>query len=239
MSHQDVAPCGIQPQVADGHPHRVGVGLHLLLGAVEAHLGRLEEGQQIHVHRAVGVLQGDGADLAGVYRGQVDAAVPHQPAAKGQPLGAVMVAADDEYLGVQPGQAYQELVKQLHGRGGRHGLVIDVPGQQHPIRALLLDPAQGLLQDMGLILQHGETVDPLAQVQVGQMDELHGRSSLPSPWPGGSKGHYTAPPGFSQEGRGSSLGPGQQTRTPARAPARTEVLAQRNPAGVGIPSQAQ
>ena len=101
-------------------------------------MGRLHKGQEVEIHRAVRVGQGDGAHPAVIDGGQVDTAALHQPPAEGHALRRVVVAADEKDLEVPFGQPHQEVIQQSHRFRGRHRLVIDVPGNQDPVWLLLV-----------------------------------------------------------------------------------------------------
>lgn len=77
-------------------------------------MGRFYKGQQIEVHRAVLVSQGQGLYLAMIDRGQVDTAALHQPPAKSHALRRVMVSADEKDLELPFSQAHQEIIQQRH-----------------------------------------------------------------------------------------------------------------------------
>ncbi len=103
----------------------------------------------------------------------MDAAAVHQASAEGHALRGVVVAADDEDLGVQPGEAHQEVVEQLHRLRRGDGFVIDVSGDQDGVRRFFTGNPQDFRQNVLLVLQHGEVLDPLPQVEVGQMKQFH------------------------------------------------------------------
>ena len=84
-----------------------------------------------------------------------------------------MVAADDEDGEVPLCQAAEKLVKQRYRLGGWDRLIVDVPGDDHRVGLFLLNDADDLDQGAGLVVQHGDFIDPLADVQVRQMDKLH------------------------------------------------------------------
>ena len=90
------------------------------------------------------------------------AALVHEAAAEGQPLRGVVVAADKIHLQLPPGKLHQELVQQRHGFRRRHGFIVDVSGDEYPVRCLPVDDLQNLPEDIALIVQHGKAVDPLA-----------------------------------------------------------------------------
>ena len=148
------------------HPGGIGIALDDLLRVKAAHLHRLQEGQQMDAHRAELVLLPNRGHRAVIDRGQVDPRPLQKPPAEGQPLGGIVVAADDVHRTAlrQPGE---EPVKELHRLGRGHGLVINVATEQRPIRLLLRRQHQNLLQHMALVGDHGKSIDPLTQMQVG------------------------------------------------------------------------
>ena len=104
----------------------------------------------------------------------MDAAALHEPSAEGDALGGVVVPADDERLYPPPGELGEEGVEELYRLSGGDGFIVDIPGDEHRPGLLGLDDPADLPEDVFLILQHGELVDPLAKMEVGQMDEFHG-----------------------------------------------------------------
>ena len=130
------------------------------------------------MHGSKAVFQGDRREIATVHRGDVDAAGLQQPVAEGQPLGAVVVAADEEGMELALCQAAEKVVKQRDSLGGGDAFVVHISGNQHGLRLLGIDNLQNLQQDVFLVFQHGDFVEPLAQVQVGQVDEFHRQSPL-------------------------------------------------------------
>ena len=102
----------------------------------------------------------------------------HQPAAEGHPFRRIVVAADEKDLQLPLGQPAEEVIQQLHRFGRGDGAVVDVAADQNGVGALLIDDQEDLGEDVSLVLQHGEFIDPLAEVQVGEMEQLHGGASL-------------------------------------------------------------
>ena len=76
---------------------------------------------------------------------------------------------------------HRKVVKERHCLGGGDALVIDIPGDQYGIGLFPVDDLDDLGEDMFLILQHGDLVDTLAQVEIGEMDQLHSSTSADIP----------------------------------------------------------
>ena len=138
------------------------------------HRGRPHKGQQHKLHRAGVVGQGHRRQTAGEPPGQVDALPGQQPHRVVQPLGAVVVAGDRQHLDAPRRQLGQKPVQQQHGAGGRLGHVVNVPGHDHGVHAAPGAQVHDLLQNKTLVVQKVKAVDPLAQVQVRQMEKTHG-----------------------------------------------------------------
>ena len=119
----------------------------------------------------MGILQGDGLRRAGEHRADVDPAVGQQGRAKGHPVGRIVVAADGEHWQPAFGQLGEEPVQQAHGLGRGDGFVVQVACQQYPVHRVGIQQGKNLLQDVFLVLQHGKLAQPLAQMQVGQMQK--------------------------------------------------------------------
>ena len=128
------------------------------------HMGGLQERQQPEENISVSVRQNNGLDTAVIDRGNMDALAFHKPTAEGQTLGGVMVAADDKHLLLFCGKAAQKIVKQGHCLGGGDTFVINVAGDQYGPRLLGIDHVQDLIQDICLLFDHGNFIDPLADV---------------------------------------------------------------------------
>ena len=173
VGHQDVALLRVYLHVADGHAEGVGVGGNLLVGEGLAHMHGLDEGQQEEMHGAVAVVEHDGQGVAVVGRCEVDAGGREEARGKGETLGGVVVAADDEDRHRQRRQAAEEVVHQLHSLGGGHGLVVDIARDDHGVGAPAGGEADNLVEDKGLVLEHGELVHPFAKVQVGEVHQFH------------------------------------------------------------------
>ena len=96
----------------------------------------------------------------------MDSALLDQSPGKGHALRRVVVAADDKNLHPTFHQPDQKIVQQSDRLRGGHRLVIEIPGQNHCIRAFLIDNIDDFCQDIGLILQHAELIDSLSQMQI-------------------------------------------------------------------------
>lgn len=203
VGHQHVALGRVHLHSADGRGEGVRVGGDLLVGEHAAHVGGLQKGEQVDADRAELVGQGEGDRFAAVDRGDVDAAALHQPSAEGHALRGVVVSADEEDLEPPFRQTHQKIVQKRHRLRGGDGFVIHVPRDQDPVRLFPVDPVQDAVQNVLLVLQHGEITDPLAQMQVGEMDQFHSRTPPVCT-------HYTVPlppmqEAFPQGFGGSSL----------------------------------
>ena len=166
VGQQHVALRGVHRHAFQRHADGVGIAFDGLVRRKAPDMGGLKEGQQPEMHRPVFVAEGDGGDVTAVDRGDVDAAGGHQPPAEGQPFGTVMVAADDQHRDLPLGQAAQKVVKQRYRLRRGHAFVVYVAGDEHGVRLFLVDDGCDLVQNVGLVLQHGHLVDPLADVQV-------------------------------------------------------------------------
>ena len=70
---------------------------------------------------------------AGIDGSHMDSAGVQQPGAKGQPLGGIVVAADQQGGQPPPGQLLQEVVQKGHRLHRRDGFVIEIPRQEQGI----------------------------------------------------------------------------------------------------------
>ena len=176
VGHQHISLLLMDLQGLHRFPQGLCVGADLLLRKIPAHMGRLQERQQINIHRAVCILQDHRFHLSAVHRRQMNAASLHEPPPEGQPLRGIVIAADDKNLQFPGGQFPEKPVKKLHRLPGGYGFIVDIPGQQHCLGLFFVYDPQDFLQNEGLVLQHRKFVDPLSQVQVGEMNQFHGAS---------------------------------------------------------------
>ena len=135
------------------------------------HHGGLEEGQKVHIQRAVFVGEGDGHRRTGEHRADVHPAVLQQGRAEGDAVGGVVVAADGKHRQLPLSQLGEEPVQQAHGFGRGNGLIVEVARQQHTVHGLAVQQGEDLFQNVPLVVQHGELAHPLAQMQVGKMQK--------------------------------------------------------------------
>ena len=106
----------------------------------------------------------------------MNAALGHQPPAESDPLGGVVVAADDIGRDILLGELDQKIVQQHHCLSGGNRFVVHVPGNQNAVGLFLANDAQNLFQNIDLIFLHGKFVHPLAQMQVRKVDQFHGKT---------------------------------------------------------------
>ena len=90
-----------------------------------------------------------------------------------------MVACAHEYLRVSASQGSEEPVDQRHRLGGGGRLVVKVAGNEHGVYLAFLHHAEKLFKGVALVVEHGELVDALADVEVGEVHEAHGHTFLP------------------------------------------------------------
>ena len=171
MGHQHAAVGRVRRAVAQHAGKGIVVGLHGLVRPDMPHHGGLEEGQKVHVQRAVFVGEGDGHRRTGEHRADVHPAVLQQGRAEGDAVGGVVVAADGEHRQLPLSQPGEEPVQQAHGLGRGNGLIVEVARQQHTVHGRAVQQGEDLFQNVPLVVQHGELAHPLAQMQVGKMQK--------------------------------------------------------------------
>ena len=125
------------------------------------------------VHFAVRVAERDGRDRAVEYLGERHAGALHQARAEAQPLGGVVVAADDDDAHPALRELHEKVVKKPHGLRRRRGAVIDVARDQHGVRRFGVDHGENSVENADLIVQHRKAAHALAEVEIAQMDQLH------------------------------------------------------------------
>ena len=171
MGHQHAAVGRVRRAVAQHAGKGIVVALHRLVRPDMPHHGGLEEGQEVHVQRAVLVGEGDGHRRTGEHRADVHPAVLQQGRAESNAVGGVVVAADGEHWQPAFGQLGEEPVQQAHGFGRGNGFIVEVARQQHAVHGRAVQQGKDLFQNVPLVVQHGELADPLAQMQVGKMQK--------------------------------------------------------------------
>ena len=102
----------------------------------------------------------------------------HHASAESQPFRGVVIAADRQNFQIlpvitPPGQAEQKIVKYLYRLGAGDRFVVYVPGNQNRVRLFRVHNAENFPQNVRLIVQHTELVQPLAQMQIRQMNQFH------------------------------------------------------------------
>ena len=118
----------------------------------------------MHKELSVIILQPDLQGIPIIGSCHVYLAFPHKLRPEGKPLRAVMIAADHEYFFLLIRQAGEKPVKHLHCLCGGRLPVVNVPGNQNPLRMAFLCNLQNLPENIFLILDHGKLIDPLADM---------------------------------------------------------------------------
>ena len=102
-------------RVAGAVPQHAGNGVIVTLNGLfrpdVPHHGGLEEGQQIDIHRAVLIGEGNGHRCAGKHRADIDSAARQQGRAERDAVGGIVVAADGEYRQLPGGKLGQKPVQ--------------------------------------------------------------------------------------------------------------------------------
>ncbi len=106
------------------------------LGQFAADGVRLEVGDTVNGHRAVGVLEHDRPGQRARAGAQVHARLVQQTAAEPEPAGRVVVAADQQDPRAGVVQPEQGVLAELDGVHRRHRPVVDVPGDQDRVHLL-------------------------------------------------------------------------------------------------------
>ena len=185
MAYQHIALRRVQGKRIQHGFHSRGQGIGGRVGPDCPHMRRFEKRQRPNGDCAVRVGQAHGLHrrvLAIQRRSQIHAPRRKQPRAKGQPLGGIVIAADEDYRQVSPGQLGQEIVQQAHGFGGRHGFVVYIACDQHAVGLLCVHDREQLRENVALIFQKRGFAQPFAQMQVGQMNQFHVSAPLTDKW---------------------------------------------------------
>ena len=176
MRQQHVARLRIDVHLRDGGSHRLRIALDVLTPERRAHMRGLHERQQVNVHRAVFVVKGHAPGLPVIYGRNIHAAPVHQTAAERDALRAVVIARDHHHGAALRAHAGQKVIQQRHGLRGRHRSIVQVARDERHVG--LAGHVKRLSQHRALLLDHGALVDALAQVQVGQMKDIHALASV-------------------------------------------------------------
>ena len=174
VGDQHIALRFVDVHAANGCRHGIGIAGDLGVRKKSAHMGRFDEGQHIHIHRAVFIAEGDGLYHAVIHRCQMNAGCIDQAVGKRKPLGGIVVAADDENRQLALSQPHQKIIKQLHSLGGRNRFIIHITGDQHTVRIFFVNNGKDLFQNMRLVFQHGKLVYSFSEMNVRKMDQFHG-----------------------------------------------------------------
>ena len=167
-----------QRHMLDGGGAGIRIAFDGFLREKLADMNRLQEGQQPEMYLSKGIRQGDWLEVPVVNLRNMDTAALHQAAAEGQPFRAVVVAADDQHRKAAFGQTVEKIIKKGDGLGRGNAFVIHIPGNQQGVRLHSIDDPENLGKNIFLVIQHGDFVDPLSKVQVGQVNEFHGKPPL-------------------------------------------------------------
>ena len=103
----------------------------------------------------------------------MDAACVQQAVSEGKTLRAVVIAADEQHRDAALCKRNEKPVKQRDCLAGRDALVVHIARNHHRVRMLCVCDFQNLMQDIVLIVQHRDLIDPLAEMQIRQMKKLH------------------------------------------------------------------
>ena len=139
---QHIAARRVHVRRAEHRRHRVRIAFDVLIREETPHLHRLEERQQINIHRAVLVRQRQRRQRAVVDRRDMDAGRIHQPSSERQALCRVMVSADEAGLHAARGKLHQKIIEQRHRFRRRDGFIVNVACDEHRIRRLAVDNTQ-------------------------------------------------------------------------------------------------
>ena len=96
MRNKDIALVCINVHRVDSNTERVVVSIDFLTLEVRADMRGLDERQQINMHALDGML----CNLAAVHGRNMYTALIDQPRAERQTFGGIVIAADDEHVGV-------------------------------------------------------------------------------------------------------------------------------------------
>ena len=127
-------------------------------------MGGFNKRQHIDVYFAMAIRECDRGDLAIICRGDVDTADLEEAVTERETLGAVMVAADDEYRQLPLRKTAEEIIEYNHSLGRRNAFIIHVTRDHYCIGFLFIDDAKNLGQNILLILQKGNLVQALSNM---------------------------------------------------------------------------
>ena len=147
-----------------------------------ANVRGFDKGKHVKIDRSESVGERHGGDIAVIDRGEMDA-VFHQSGIDGQPLRGIVVAADHQNFHIfpvetPPGETGKEVAKQLYGLGAGDGFVVYVSGNQDRVGLFRVQNIENLLENVRLIFQHTELIEPFAQMEIRQMEQFHSSHRL-------------------------------------------------------------
>ena len=180
VRHAHVSAPGVYRTRIYDRPHGVRIAFHLRLGKEVAHRGREEKRNGPYVHGAIPILERHRLDVAVKHRGHMNALPAKEPSSVGHAFRGVMVAVYDHGWHAGGRHLREEPVHERDGLGRGGALVVEVAGDEQRVDGALAQKGHHLREHMALLLEHGKLVDPLAYVQVRNVQEPHSASLLAS-----------------------------------------------------------
>src|SRR3984957_16559259 len=113
-----------------------------------------------------------------IHSGEGDPDLAHERPVRLEGRPVVVVTRDDDDLGTRLAQAQQRRDHQLLGRRRRRRRVIDVASYEDGIDLVGLGDTDDLVQDGFLLVQAIASLERLADMPVGGVQELHGLGAL-------------------------------------------------------------
>ena len=179
MRDGHVSPHGVYLTCSQRRAHgRRIVVADVRLGKMPAHVARLQKRDEPEIDRAMRVCELDALYGAVVHRRETHALVFQQALRIRDALGRIVVARHRQHANARFGHLGQEGVEQRDRFRARRGLVVDVARHQQRIHPVLARDGHDAVQDEPLVVDHRYAIHPLADVQVGHVQQLQGKPPI-------------------------------------------------------------
>ena len=130
------------------------------------HSRRADKREQVDPDCSVLILQRNLRDTPIIYRRKVDPPAVQQSSAESQPFRRIMVPADNKNRNRSPGKPCDKFVEHLDRLRGRDLLVINITGQDDPVRLFFFRQIKNSFKNIFLVFDHRKLIDSLSDMKV-------------------------------------------------------------------------
>ena len=144
------------------------------IGKIPTHIAWLQKRQQPKCHVAPFVFQNNALDLTRIHRRETHALAFQQTLRICDTLRRIMVAGNSKHAKARRHRIGQKRVEHRNSFSAWRRLVVNITSNQKRLNLPLFGNTQDLPQNMPLIIQQRDAIQPLANMQVGHMQQPHG-----------------------------------------------------------------